>query len=84
MKPYKNKVINIPASLIGFHNPRKHTGLSPELFLLTYLGRQAQLIVRGNKLAEQRAGLVVSVLNEWEYWIGKVKEWFPYTLSNEI
>jgi len=73
------KSIDLSNSIIGFHNPRKHKGLSSEEFLMLYLRRQARR--SWNKVSTERAILCVQVLKDWDNWLLRVKSMFPNTLQ---
>lgn len=70
------------ASIIGFHNPKKHSGLTAERFLLKYVRR---MVSRGynTPIPERREEFTTKaliVLSEWDKWIETVKRLFPKTL----
>lgn len=81
--PYKTKMINLQASLIGFHNPKKHKGLTPEEFLMIYLKRQAHLARYSQKLQDERAINIVLLLSDWDKWVLRVKKLFRHTFLND-
>lgn len=74
-------MIHIDSSITGFHNPKKHKGLTPDEFLLSYLRRQATLSVKKEKMRDIRAAIVVMVLADYEQWLLRVKKLFPRTLK---
>jgi hypothetical protein len=76
-----NKPIHLKSSIVGFHNPRKHNGLSPEEFLMLYIKRQSKRA--WNTQSTPRALLVIQVLKDWGKWCKKVLDLFPNTLSKK-
>ena len=73
------RMINLESSIIGYHNPRKHFGLTPEEFMMLYLKRQAKM--SWNKVSTERALLCVQILKDWDIWIERIKVLFPNTLK---
>jgi hypothetical protein len=74
-------MINLEASITGYHNPTKHKDLTPEEFLLLYLRRQARKA--WNSKSSDRAVLILEVLKDWDKWIERVMFLFSNTLCKQ-
>jgi len=73
-------MINYKASIIGFHNPKKHKGLSAEDFLNKYV----ESVLLGKKRnRKNRVILAGWIHNNWETQLIFVKRLFPNTLIDD-
>ena len=69
------------ASLIGFHNPYKHNGLTPEEFLRLYVDRLKSMSKK--KDGWNRVKLAEWIEASWTDQVKFVSRLFPKTLSSK-
>lgn len=69
----------LSASIVGYHNPTKHKGMKPEVFLFKYIRRQAQLAVK--KQEDYRLTVIAQILLNWEDYVLEIKRCFPNTFT---
>jgi hypothetical protein len=66
-------------SLIGFHNPYEHRGLTPRQFLVKYVTRQKSLYKKRDGWKRRR--LVGWIEKHWDSQLHFVARLFPHTLK---
>ena len=71
--------MNYKSSIIGYHNPRKHLGLSPEEFLSEYV--DALIGHAKQKGGWQKVKLAGWIKDNWESQLIFVSRLFPNTLT---
>lgn len=70
--------MNYKSSLIGFHNPYLHKGLTPDEFLKEYVGSQKKMFRK--KDGYKRKKLVDWIYDNWDGQLKFVYRLFPHTL----
>lgn len=71
--------MNLTASLIGYHNPRKHRGLSPRQFLSAWVVGQLRRLHKEE--GSERKENLIEVIRHWEDYLNEVSRLFPQTLN---